>query len=62
MFSTEESDAPSTATYLKCKPETKKTKMSVMNINFPTPNENAIILVRKTQRRLGQGEEEYETV
>lgn len=62
MFNTEESDAPSTATYLICKSETKKTKMSVMNINFPAPYENAIILVRKTQRRLGQGEEEYETV
>lgn len=57
-----ESAGPLTATCLKDKPETKKTKMSVMIINFPRLHENAIILVRKTQRRIGQGDEEYETV
>lgn len=57
-----ESAGPSTATCLKDKPETKKTKMSVMIINFPRLYENAIILVRKTQRRIGQGDEGYETV
>lgn len=57
-----ESAGPLTATCLKDKPETKKTKMSVMIINFPRLRENAIILVRKTQRRIGQGDEKYETV
>lgn len=36
--------------------------MSVMIINFPRRYENAIILVRKTQREIGQGDEEFETV
>lgn len=62
MSNTEEWGGPLTATCLKDKPETKKTKMSVMIINFPISFENAIILVRKTQREIGQGDEEFETV